>query len=155
MATVDGVELPAYFEHYDTPVKLVATPDGGYGAWKLDRSTGGWRPADDLVDDVIGGIGGDIYVRSADAFVQHVEQLRGRYLRGEGEIFALYDRVRAINERAAAEKRNYTADEAALVSGIRRQTFAMFEEQLQRAGDPGADPGILDGPGSKLDGERQ
>lgn len=40
MATVDGVELPAYFEHYDTPVKLVATPDGGHAAWKLDRSTG-------------------------------------------------------------------------------------------------------------------
>ncbi|MBB5111725.1 hypothetical protein AB0K27_15395 [Micromonospora echinospora] len=155
MATVDGVELPAYFEHYDTPVKLVATPDGGYAAWKLDRSTGGWRPADDLVDDVIGGIGGEIYVRSADAFVQHVEQLRGRHLRGEGEIFALYDRVRAINEQALAEKRNYTADEAALVNGIRRRTFVMFEEQLQRAGDPGADPSIVDGSSPKLDGERQ
>ncbi|MFF0654381.1 hypothetical protein [Micromonospora tulbaghiae] len=155
MATVDGVELPAYFEHYDTPVKLVATPDGGYAAWKLDRSTGGWRSADDLVDDVIGGVGGEIYVRSADAFVQHVEQLRGRYLRGEGEIFALYEKVRAVNEQAVAEKRNYTAEEAALVKDIRRRTFVMFEEKLQRAGDAGADPSIVDGLSSNLNGDRQ
>ncbi|MEU4662591.1 hypothetical protein AB0F83_12630 [Micromonospora chalcea] len=142
MATVDGVELPAYFEHYDTPVKLVATPDGGHAAWKLDRSTGGWRPADELVDDVIGGVGGEIYVRSADAFVQHVEQLRGRYLSGEGPIFALYETVRALAAPAIAERRPFTAEEAALIKGIRRRTFVMFEEQLQQAGDPAADPTI-------------
>jgi hypothetical protein len=142
MATVDGVELPAYFEHYDTPVKLVATPDGGYAAWKLDRSTGGWLSAEDLVDDVIGGVGGEIYVRSAGAFVQHVERLRGRYLRGEGEIFALYETVRALEAPAVAERRPFTTEEAALVTGIRRRTFVMFEEQLQRAGDPAADPTI-------------
>ncbi|WP_433495077.1 hypothetical protein ACQP26_05135 [Micromonospora sp. CA-248089] len=140
---LDGInELPAYFEHYDTPVKLVAAPQGSYAAWKLDRRTGGWRPADDLVDDVIGGIGGEIYVRSADAFVQHVEQLRGRYLRGEGEIFALYERVRAIGEQAVGAKRSCTSEEAALIKGIRRRTFVMFEKQLQQAGDPAADPTI-------------
>ncbi|MFD6634887.1 hypothetical protein ACFWDN_03620 [Micromonospora chalcea] len=142
MATVDGVELPAYFEHYDTPVKLVATPDGGHAAWKLDRSTGGWRLADELVDDVIGGVGGEIYVRSADAFVQHVEQVRGRYLSGEGPIFALYETVRALAAPAIAERRPFTAEEAALIKGIRRQTFVMFEEHLQQAGDPAADPTI-------------
>ncbi|MFI7301946.1 hypothetical protein ACIBM8_01920 [Micromonospora aurantiaca] len=142
MATVDGVELPAYFEHYDTPVKLVATPDGGHAAWKLDRLTGGWRPADELVDDVIGGVGGEIYVRSADAFVQHVEQLRGRYLSGEGPVFALYETVRALEAPAVAERRPFTAEEAALIKGIRRRTFVMFEEQLQQAGDPAADPTI-------------
>ncbi|MEU5722565.1 hypothetical protein [Micromonospora sp. NPDC047738] len=36
----------------------------------------------------------------------------------------------------------FTAEEAALIKGIRRRTFVMFEEQLQRAGDPGADPTI-------------
>ena len=146
MATVDGVELPAYFEHYDTPVKLVATPEGGHAAWKLDRSTGGWRPADELVDDVIGGVGGEIYVRSADAFVQHVERLRGRYLRGEGPIFALYETVRALEAPAIAERRPFTTEEAALIKGIRRRTFVMFEEQLQQAGDPAADPTIATTP---------
>ncbi|MGC4894766.1 hypothetical protein [Micromonospora sp. DT31] len=142
MAKVDGVQLPGYFEHYDTPVKLVATPDGGHAAWQLNRSTGGWLPADDILAEVTGAVGGETYMRSADRFVQHVEALRGRYLSGEGPVFALYETIRAIDEQAAAEDRDYTPQEAALIKGIRRRTFVMFEEQLQRAGDPGADPTI-------------
>ena len=138
----EGVELPAYYDHYKTPVKLVSTPDGGITAWRLDRATGGWRSADDVIDDVLSAIGGEISVRTPAEFVQRTEAARGRYLKGDGPVFALYETVRAIDEQATAERRAYTPEEAALVAGIRRRTFVMFEEQLQRAGDPGADPTI-------------
>ncbi|MFI2649525.1 hypothetical protein [Micromonospora fulviviridis] len=34
------------------------------------------------------------------------------------------------------------SEEAGLIAGIRQRTFVMFEERLQQAGDPGADPTI-------------
>ncbi|MFI7425541.1 hypothetical protein ACIBPB_01000 [Micromonospora sp. NPDC049836] len=137
-----GIDLPSYYDYYETPVKFVPTPDGGLTAWRLDRETGGWQPANDIVDEILFAIGGDIYVRSAERFVQRTEEERARYLKGEGPIFALYETVKAIEDVAIAERRAYTPEEAALVRGIRRRTFVMFEEQLRAAGDPGADPTI-------------
>lgn len=141
-ASGHGIELPSYYDYYETPVKFVPTPEGGLTAWRLDRETGGWQPANDIVDEIIFAIGGDIYVRSAERFVQRTEEERGRYLKGEGPIFALYETVKAIEDIAIAERRAYTPEEAALIRGIRRRTFVMFEEQLRQAGDPGADPTI-------------
>ncbi|MFI5836024.1 hypothetical protein ACIA5A_20355 [Micromonospora sp. NPDC051300] len=136
------MELPAYYDHYKTPMKLVSRSDGGITAWRLDRATGGWRSADDLIDDVLSAIGGEISVRTPAEFVQRTEAARGRYLKGDGPVFALYETVRAIEEQAVAERRAYTPEEAALIRGIRRRTFVMFEEQLRQAGDPGADPSV-------------
>lgn len=137
-----GIDLPSYYDYYETPVKFVPTPDGGLTAWRLDREAGGWQPANDIVDEILFARGGDIYVRSAERFVQRTEEERGRYLKGEGPIFALYETVKAVEDIAIAERRAYTPEEAALIRGIRRRTFVMFEEQLRAAGDPGADPSI-------------
>ncbi|MFE9958267.1 hypothetical protein [Micromonospora sp. NPDC005299] len=139
---MDGLTRTGYYDYYDTPVKIVPTQERGLAAWRLDRRTGGWRPANDIVDEIISAIGGDIFVRSAERFVQRVEEERGRYTKGEGPVFALYETVSAIEDVAIAEGRAYTPEEAALITGIRRRTFVMFEEQLQQAGDPGADPSI-------------
>ncbi|MFF3854254.1 hypothetical protein [Micromonospora sp. NPDC002575] len=87
-------------------------------------------------------IGGEVFTRSVDEFVQDVERYRGHYLSGEGPIFALYETVKAIINVEAREGRYLTGREAALVRSIRRRTFVMFEEQLQREGDPEADPTI-------------
>lgn len=138
----DGLSLAGYYDYYDTPVKIVPTTDGGLTAWRLDRGTGGWQAANDIIDEIVFAMGGEIFVRSADRFVQRVEEERGLSLRGEGPVYALYETVRAIEEQAVAERRAYTPEEAALIRGIRRRTFVMFEEQLQQAGDPGADPSI-------------
>ncbi|HEX5995460.1 MAG TPA: hypothetical protein VFY84_10000 [Jiangellales bacterium] len=142
MTTMPGLSLPAYFSYYQSPVKMVPTPDGGLMAWRLSIDTGGWEPATHLVDEILFAVGGEISVLTADRFVQRTEHDRGRYLQGEGPIFALYETVKAIEDSADAERRRLTTQEQALISGIRRKTFVMFEEQLQRAGDPGADPTI-------------
>ncbi|MFJ8577096.1 hypothetical protein [Micromonospora sp. NPDC093277] len=137
-----GSDLFGYYDYYETPVKIVPTSEGGLAAWRLDRRTGGWRQANDIVGEILFAMGGDIFVRTPERFVQRTEAERGRYLKGEGPIFALYETVNAIEDVARAEDRPFTPEEAALITGIRRRTFVMFEEQLQQAGDPGADPTI-------------
>ncbi|WP_431904005.1 hypothetical protein [Micromonospora carbonacea] len=142
MTQIPGLVLPAYFSYYKSPVKMVDSGDGGIKAWRLSVETGGWEPADDLVEEILLAVGGEISSLTPEAFVQWTEHDRGYYLQGEGAVFALYGTVRAIEDVAAAERRRLTAEERALVQGIRRRTFVMFEEQLQREGDPGADPTI-------------
>ncbi|MGW1057205.1 hypothetical protein [Micromonospora rubida] len=142
VAQMPGLVLPAYFSYYKSPVKMNASAEGGVKAWRLSVESGGWDPADDLVEDILFAVGGEITPLAPDEFVQWTEHDRGRYLRGEGPIFALYGTVRAIEDAAAAERRRLTTEERALIHGIRRRTFVMFEERLQREGGPGADPTI-------------
>ncbi|MGC1213150.1 MAG: hypothetical protein WA890_18020 [Micromonospora sp.] len=145
MSAMSGLTLPAYFTYYEAPVKMVPTPEGGLAAWRLNRNSGGWKPANHLVDKILFAVGGEIDVLTADEFVQWTEYERARYLMGEGPVFALYETVKAIEDAADAERRRLTLHEQALIGGIRRKTFVMFEEELQRAGDPGADPTIATG----------
>ncbi|WP_439427890.1 hypothetical protein [Micromonospora sp. LA-10] len=142
MRQLASLRLPNFFSYYDSPVKLVATADGGMAGWRLSKDTGGWREANNLIDKVL-FIGGDeINEISRDEFIQLTEHERGRYLRGDGPIFALYETVRAIEDTLREERRYPTPQEQALIRGVRRRTFVMFEEQLQQAGDPAADPTI-------------
>ncbi|MFI7251038.1 hypothetical protein [Micromonospora chalcea] len=142
MRQVAGLRLPKFFNYYDSPVKLVATPGGGVAGWRLSKDTGGWREANNPIDKML-FIGGDgINEISRDEFIQLTEHERGRYLRGDGPIFALYETVRAIQDTLREERRYPMPQEQALSRGVRRRTFVMFEEQLQQAGDPAADPTI-------------
>lgn len=146
VSRVTGLVLPRFFSYYESPVKLVETADGGIVAWRLSWETGGWEPADNLIDKVLFLGGDEIAELTRDEFVQRTEHDRGRYLRGDGPVFALYETVRALDETLGRERRYPTPREQALIRGIRRKTFVMFEEELQRAGDPGADPTIAAGP---------
>ena len=142
MRRLAGLRLPKFFNHYDSPVKLVATPDGGVAGWRLSKDSGGWREANNLIDKVLFVGGDEITEISREEFVQLTELERSLYLSGDGPIFALYETVRAIEETLREERRYPTPQEQALIRGVRRRTFVMFEEQLQQAGDPAADPTI-------------
>ena len=137
-----GLVLPAYFSYYKSPVKMEAAPDGGIRAWRLSHETGGWQPADDLIEEILFAVGGEISPLTVQSFVQWTEQDRGRYLKGEGPVFALYETVHAIVQGAQAEGRRLSDRELAMVRGIRRRTFVLFETQLMEAGDPAADPSL-------------
>jgi hypothetical protein len=136
--------LPTFCTYYKLPVKMVETPDGGMAAWRLDPDTGGWESVNEHIDEMLFAVGGDDRVLSQEKFVQLTELNRGRSLKGEGPIFALYETVNAITDLAYDEERPLTPEERALVEGIRRKTFVMFEEQLQQAGDPAADPSLAE-----------
>ncbi|RAO18722.1 hypothetical protein ONO23_02130 [Micromonospora noduli] len=142
MAQMPGLVLPSYYLYYQSPVKIVETPDGGARVWRVAIDTGAWQEKNDLFSEIVFDVGGDIFRRTAEDFVQEVEAFRAHYLRGEGPIFALYETVRSIELLADAEARHETPKEQALIRGIRQRTFVMFEEQLRAAGDPGADPDI-------------
>jgi len=142
MSQVSGLVLPRFFSYYESPVKLVETADGGVAGWRLSWDTGGWQPANKLIDKILFVGGDEIDEITRDEFVQRTEHDRGRYLRGEGPVFSLYETVRAIEETLGQERRYPTPHEQALIAGIRRRTFVLFEEQLRQAGDPGADPTI-------------
>ncbi len=89
-------------------------------------------------------VGGDeIYEISRDEFVQLTEHERGRYLSGDGtDLRSLRDRPGNRGTRYRGGAAVSDAQEQALIRGVRRRTFVMFEEQLQQAGDPAADPTI-------------
>ncbi|WP_422745474.1 hypothetical protein ACN27B_14770 [Micromonospora sp. WMMD754] len=142
MRPLSGLQLPKFFNYYESPVKLVPTAEGGVASWRLSKDTGGWREANDLVDKLLFLGGDEVYEISRDEFVQLTEQERGRYLHGETPIFALYRTALALEDTIQEERRYPTTQEQALIKGIRRRTFVMFEEQLQQAGDPAADPTI-------------
>jgi hypothetical protein len=137
-------DLPAYYEYYTRPVKLEETPDGRMRAWALDWETGGWVLANDLIFKIVSAAPSDeVFRLTPDDFVDAVEFERGRRLNGDGPVFALYETVKAIGAVADSEGRRLTLDEIALMKGLRRRTYRMFEEELQRRGDPAADPDLL------------
>ncbi|MEU7974657.1 hypothetical protein AB0B48_21730 [Micromonospora sp. NPDC049089] len=142
MAQMPGLVLPSYYLYYQSPVKIVETPDGGARVWRVAIDTGAWQEKNELFSEIVFDIGGEVFRRSPEDFVQEVERFRAHYLEGEGPIFALYETVQAVRDVAKAEDRHLTPKEQALIRGIRQRTFVMFEEQLRAAGDPGADPDI-------------
>jgi hypothetical protein len=131
--------LPQYFDYYSRPVKFVPAPDG-MAVWRLSWETGGWEPADEaFADEIIGDVGGEVFRLDKDRFVDLTEEQRGRRLRGDGPVYALYETVNGIIAGAEREHRSPNPTERALIQGIRRRTYPMFEAELARRGDPAAD----------------
>ncbi|MEU5674689.1 hypothetical protein ABZ749_31070 [Micromonospora sp. NPDC047753] len=137
-----GLVLPSYYLYYQSPVKIVETPDAGARVWRVAIDTGAWQEKNELFSEIVFDSGGKVFRRSPKDCVQEVERFRAHYLEGEGPIFALYETVQAVRDVAKAEDRHLTPKEQALIRGIRQRTFVMFEEQLRAAGDPGADPDL-------------
>lgn len=125
-----GGDLPAYYSYYDSPVKVVAAEDGSPQVCRIAMETGGWQRDDSILDELVFATAGEISKRSAEEFVQDVERYRSDYLSGDGPVFALYETAAAILDSARRERRSPTAKEQAIVRGIRRRTFVMFEEAL-------------------------
>lgn len=140
--TLPGVVYPLFFEYYKAPVKIVETSDGGLAVWRTSIDTGGWESVNHLLEVILVG-DGEVSGLSQSLFVQRVERYRLRYLPGGGPVHELYGVVRVIFNTARAQRRALTAEEGTLVQETLRRTFVMFEEQLLRAGDPGADPTLV------------
>ncbi|CCH16153.1 hypothetical protein [Micromonospora lupini] len=145
MVQMPGLVLPSYYLYYSSPVKIVETSDGGARVWRVSIDTGGWQEENDLFTEIVFDIGGEVFRQSPEDFVQEVERFRAHYLQGEGPVFALYETVQALRDAAEAQGRSLSPKEQALIRGIRKRTFVMFEEQLRAAGDPGADPEVAAG----------
>ncbi len=144
-----GLDLPSYYEHYAAPVKLLETPDGGMVAWRASSETGAWEKRNDLIDEIIFARGGETFVRSVEQFVDVTEQWRADWRVADGSIAALYETCAAVVDAVRREGRRPTNSEIALVRGIRRRTYRMFEEKLAAEGNPAADPELLEREGNR------
>ncbi len=149
MPEMPGLVLPSYHKYYAAPVKMVETAQGGVGAWRLTTSSPAWLPSDDLIDEILFAIGGEIFALDAAGFVDYTEEYRAHYGLADGPIAALYETVDAIIEVARQEGRGLTKTESAMVRGIRRRTYRMFEEKLRDEGNPAADPDLLEREGNR------
>jgi hypothetical protein len=138
------IQYPRYYTYYTRPVKILQTADGRRVGWALNWETGGWEPADELVGAVFGATRqDDIFNVTPDDFVDEVEAERGDRLTGDGPVYALYETINSILDLARAQNRRLDPEEAAVVRGLRRRTYRMFEEDLKRRGDLAADPDLV------------
>ncbi len=139
-----GIPLPGYYRYDTLPAKMLRTPDGGIELWIFDLQTGGWKPGNEFIDDILFASGGDnntFHYLDKNDFIYKVESERVHNRRRwiEGEIAAIYATVNAMVEKIAAERRMATPVEGALIKGLQRETYPMYEAELAKRGDPGAD----------------
>lgn len=127
--------LPAFFRHGTAPAKVVRTAGGRVTTYRLDAGTGGWEERPELIS------GPAQHTVGRDEFLTEVERERGR-LHGTGPAFDLYARITAVERAARAEDRSLTDDERETVLALRKRSYVLFETELLRRGDPGADPSL-------------
>jgi len=133
--------VPRYFAFYQFPTKVVPRPDGRPTVWRFSVDTGGWDREQDALIEIESNSRAEVSRLDKDGFIQLTESFRSQYVQDvPPAIKALYETVEAILDQARAERRRLTAEENAMVTGLRRRTYAMFERELANRGDPGADP---------------
>ena len=110
------------------PVKFVPLPEGGLSIRKMNWQTGVFEYGIEYLARASSS-SADVDHVSEDDFIQQVESLRARRLKGEGPIFALYQMVNAMEDTAKAQGRRLTNDEEDLIAELRRQTYEMFQSE--------------------------
>ncbi len=149
MTDFPGLVLPSYYEHYAAPVKLLPTESGGVVAWRASSETGAWEERNELIAEIVFAHGGETFVRTVERFVETTEEWRADWKVADGAIAALHETADAILQAAHDERRRLTETEIAMVRGIRRRTYRMFEEKLRAEGNPAADPDLLEREGNR------
>lgn len=125
-----GMELPQYHIVCTRPVKIVRIENGSPEMLKFDWDTGGYVNGDNLWADVFLSHGGDVERVTEAEFIQYVEGLRAHRIEGEGTVFTLYEVINAMEDTAKEEGRRLTEKERAIIAGLRRKTYALFEKML-------------------------
>ena len=123
-------QLPEYYIVVERPVKVVATEDGGMTVLKYNFETGQFDYGMEYLSRLRFGKD-DVEKVSEEAFVQHVEKLRGRAVKGEGPVYVLYELINAMEDDAEEKGQALTMEEKALIVSIRRQTYELFEEMYR------------------------
>ena len=117
-----------YFMVGNFPVKFVPTPSGGLAVLELNLITGEFQPNLDRYDEVYSR-GAKVDNLSEDEFIQRVERIRARRLRGDGPVFALYELMNGIEDLAKEQNRSLAPDETALLASLRRESYARFQAE--------------------------
>ncbi|MBN1429668.1 MAG: hypothetical protein JXB07_14960 [Anaerolineae bacterium] len=119
-------ELIDYFIVFSRPAKLMRSPGRGITILKFDWETGGFISGNDLSTELFYGPGDSERV-TEDEFIQYVEELRGRRIKGEGKVYDLYAAINGIEDTAKEAGRRLTPEERANIAEMRRETYRLFE----------------------------
>lgn len=107
------------------PVKHVGLPDGGLTVRKLDRTTGLF--IDGMDKFMRTQEHDDVEVVTSQEFLEHVESRRARRDRLEdGELGALYQVIRGMEEMVEQQQRRFTDEERGALADLKQQTSALF-----------------------------
>jgi hypothetical protein len=123
-------EYPIYLEFLNRPIKIVLTEKGTEAIFKFDETTGGWLPGDDFWTEV--RLGREIRQVTEEEFIQLVEKKRCLFLKGEGTVCTLYELINAMQDAAKEKGRELTDTEKAIIAGLRRETYTLFEQALEK-----------------------
>ncbi|WP_328701584.1 hypothetical protein [Amycolatopsis pittospori] len=127
-----AAELPMFFRYYGLTYRVDGTPDGGLTGHLLNLRTGRIEEDASHIQEVLFAMGEDITVLDEARYVELTEIKRSRALRGEGPIFALYDAVQAVYDKAKEESRRLEPEEHALIRTMRARTFGLWEQEFAR-----------------------
>lgn len=113
-----------YFQVGAFPVKLALGPDGSSVALQLNLETGELAPSQATLDQIHAA-----RTLTEEAFIDSVEAVRARRWTGSGPLTALYELMNGIEDVAQDQGRQLTSDEVALLTQLRRQSYALFEAE--------------------------
>ncbi|HVK20383.1 MAG TPA: glycohydrolase toxin TNT-related protein [Actinokineospora sp.] len=116
--------MTEYYKLDGRTFRVETGADGQRAGWVLDLTTGRFVRDDTPFAEVAAGTAAPLDERR---FVEQTELIRMQAVRGDGAISALYDTVQAIIDSANAAGRRFSPEEFALISGIHRRTFEMWE----------------------------
>lgn len=105
-------------------MKLVLGPDGSLAAVQLNLETGEFEPSRASLDQIDAA-----RALTEEACIDSVEAHRARRWTGAGPLSALYALMNGIEDMAKDQGRQLTSDEAALLTQLRRQSYALFEAE--------------------------
>ncbi|PWW63479.1 hypothetical protein [Actinokineospora spheciospongiae] len=122
-----------HFRYWQTPYRVERGEDGVEHGYLLNRDTGRFDTADDLVFEVVGATTtSHITTVPVEQYVWECEELR-QQLSGEGPVFALYDTIEAIYANARSEgRKRLDPAERALVTSLRQRTHGLWEDDERR-----------------------
>ncbi|MFC9254361.1 hypothetical protein [Amycolatopsis thailandensis] len=131
-------ELPMFFRYHGLTYRVDGTPEGGLTGHLLNLRTGRIDEDASHVHEVLFAMGGDIAVLDEAGYVELTEIKRSRALHGDGPIFALYETVQAVYDKATEESRRLGPEEHAMLRSLWTRTFGLWAQEFARrdAGQP-------------------
>ncbi|CAM3649791.1 hypothetical protein KIPE111705_18820 [Kibdelosporangium persicum] len=127
-----GIETPQYLRVHAQTYRIDRGEDGNVHGYLLNLSTGDFDQDDSLIAEVMLDMGGDVHVLDENRFIDETEIARANHLVGDGPIFAVYQTIDGLYDQAAAEGRGVGDQELALITALRRRTFALWAEDFAR-----------------------
>jgi hypothetical protein len=122
-----------YFLIGVVPVKYIRDVENGLmTTQKYESTTGCFVKDDGYIANVRFRID-DIEELTKEEFIQQLEELRAYGIKAEGELAAIYNEIRLINDTIRSERRRrYTVEERQRLAELTQKSYHLFESTIGR-----------------------